>query len=146
MTSPFVPNPKRQINSGVPTGDPYYHTAKIVQVIKDDSISMEVIDDKEPIQEKIDAFKDKAGLKNILAMYARTGDKSLFEARSCINGIDATNIPTTDPDILAKSLPADLIEGLTTEQIKNLTIDDLVKYYSSKEENKDEKGDNTDGE
>ena len=143
-TSPFLVNPKRQSSPGVPTGDLYYHTAKIVQVIKDDSISLEVVDDKEPIQEKIDAFKDKAGLKNILAIYARTGDKSLFEAHSCINGIDATNIPTTDPEILAKTLPADLIAGLTTEQIKNLTIDDLVKYYSSKQE--EEKGDKHDGE
>lgn len=129
MASPFKVNPKKKPSPGVSAGDPYYHTAKIVQVIKDDAIKLEVIDDKTSIQETIDAYKDKAGLKNILVMYARTGDKSLFEARSCLNGIDATNIPG-DPSILAKSLPAELVAGKSLDEIKNLTLEDLIKFYS----------------
>lgn len=132
MNSPFKVNPKKGVSKGCETGDIFYHTAKIVQVIKDDAIHLEVIDDKTSIRETIDAFKDKAGLKNILAIYARTGDKSLFEANSCLNGIDATSIPG-DPSILAKSLPSDLIEGKSLDQIKDLTIDDLIKYFSAKE-------------
>lgn len=137
MPSPFKMNPKRKPSPGVEAGDPYYHTAKIVQVIKDDAIKLEVIDDKTSIQETVDAYKDKAGLKNILVMYSRTGDKSLFEARSCLNGIDATNIPG-NPDLLAKSLPAELVAGKSVEEIKNLTLEDLIKFYSKDSDSSDD--------
>lgn len=143
MLSPFKVNPKKKLSNGMLTGDKYYHTAKIVQVIDDNSLSLKVIDDKTSIQETIDAYKDKAGLKNILALYIKTGDKSLFQARSCLNGIDATNIPTQSPDMLAQSLPAELIEGKSIEEIKNLTIEDLVKFYSKQ---KVEEGGSIDGE
>lgn len=137
MLSPFKVNPNKKSHPGVEAGDPYYHTAKIVQVIKDDAIKLEVIDDKTSIQDTIDAYKDKAGLKNILVMYSRTGDKSLFEARSCLNGIDATDIPG-NPELLAKSLPAELVAGKSIDEIKNLTLEDLIKFYSKESGSSDD--------
>lgn len=145
MASPFKVNPKKKTSVGVDAGDPYYHTAKIMQVIEDESIVLKVVDDKTSIKDTIEAYRDKTGLKNILALYLKTGDKSLFEARSCLNGIDATNIPTKSPDMLAKSLPADLIKGKSIEEIKSLTIEDLVKFYSKPVE-KVEEGGSKDGE
>lgn len=143
MNSPFKLDPKRPVPKGVDTGDPFYHTTKITQVIKDDSISLKVVDDKTSIRETVDSFKDKAGLKNILALYCRTGDSSLFEARSCLNGIDATNIPTQSPESIAKELPKELTEGKSLEDIQKLTIKELVDFYSkqksSEEVNEDVK-------
>lgn len=130
MSSPFKPRLKKNLSKGMLAGDKFYHTAKIVQVIHDDCLDLEVIDDKTSIQKTIDAYKDKAGLKNILALYLKTGDKSLFEARSCLNGIDATAIPTQSPEDLAKVLPGELTKGKSIDEIKNLTIEDLVKFYS----------------
>lgn len=143
MASPFKLNPKKKSNPGMSPGDTYYHTAKIMQVVEDNSINLKVVDDKTSIQDTIDAYKDKTGLKNILALYLKTGDKSLFEARSCLNGIDATNIPTKSPEILAKGLPEELTKGKSIEEIKNLTIEDLVKFYSKPVE--DDKGGAGDG-
>lgn len=135
MTSPFLINQKKQPSKGVEPGDPYYHTADIVQVIKDNEIHLDVIDNKELIADVINVNADKCGLKNILAMYAKTGDISLFQQQPILNNFDATNIPDKSVDEIVKDLPADLVGDKSVEEfLKTITADELIKFYQAKQQ------------
>ena len=116
MNSPFKVDPAKKPSKGVETGDPYYHTAEIYQVVEDNEIKLKVVDNKELISDVINANADKCGLKNILMMYAKTGDVGLFQQGPALNGFDATNIPTQSTDELLKQLPPELVAGRTAEQ------------------------------
>lgn len=134
MNSPFKVDPKKTLSKGVETGDEYYHTADIIQVVEDNEIKLKVVDDKQKISDVIGANANKCGLKNILAMYAKTGDVRLFNQQPCLNGFDATNIPTESVEELAKKLPGDLVGDDLEKFLKNITAQDLVEFYKKKQE------------
>lgn len=135
MNSPFKVDLKKKINPGVESGDPYYHTAKIKQVIENNEIKLVVVDDKELISDVIQVNADKCGLRNILKLYAKTGDPGLFSARPCLNHFDATNIPTESPSDILKKLPEDLVDGQSIEEfLKHISGEELLAYFKAKQE------------
>lgn len=138
LTSPFIVDPKKKPAKGVDTGDLYYHTADILQVIEDNQIKLVVEDNKELISDVINANADKCGLKNILRLYAKTGDVTLFQQGDPINGIDVANLPTESVQEIANKLPKDLVGDDIGAFLKSITAEDLIKYYQSKQEVKED--------
>ena len=134
MNSPFKVDPAKKPSKGVETGDLYYHTAEIIQKVEDNEIKLVVEDNKELIADVIGANANKCGLKNILALYAKTGDVSLFKQQPVLNNFDATKIPSESIEELSKKLPSDLVGDDLEKFLKTITAQDLIEFYKKKNE------------
>lgn len=159
INSPFVRPVDREVSLGVESGETDYIDRKVyleyVETGRDEkgksigSVQPVVRETKTNIQKLINSHRNEVGVKNLIALFARTGDSSLFNQRQAINAgselLDLTKIPTESAEEIYQKIPEELrgnkdivafLSTLSKEQFAAYV--QTLKAASSKKEEKEE--------
>lgn len=100
LNSPFAPNGVQHKKSDV--GDPEYISIQILDVAKkvgegdnDFVIDKKLVISKDPVQDVIDADKDKVGVYSVLKQFMRTGDQDLIPRDTGKCNVDLVGAPSS---------------------------------------------------
>lgn len=137
--NPFVKRVDGYVDSGVGTGEKYYYDHKIKLVYVDSNSRdpdtgdvlanavPKVITTKTDIDKLINSHKNEVGLKNLIRIFSRTGDASLFNQKKPLPDGDYTSLG--DVEALFSSLPEDLKAGKNLKEFMDSFSLDLFKKY-----------------
>lgn len=140
LTSPFRFDKSMESKLTHPESGKYYKDKKIylefVQTGTDEkgkaigSIKPVVRETEIDIDELIQSHADEVGLKNLIMMYARTGDNSIFNARKPLPSGDYSDVDKFEtPEVIYARLPDELKKGRTYEQfLQSLTADEFKAF------------------
>lgn len=88
--------------------------------------------DKIDISKYINSFASQCGVENVIRMFNKTGDLSLFRQNQVIENVDATKIPDKSLDELYKDIPEELKgDKDVVSFIKTLSKEQLVALAKS---------------
>lgn len=139
INSPFAP---QKINyEGTKKGSDYYITKEIyLKFVQSGTDSKgeplgemvpTVREIKTDLQKLIDSHEQEVGVKNLIKIFNRTGDYSLFQARPMLPDGDYTQV-LQDPQELLKQLPPELVGNKSVEEfIKTLTPEQFKAWVAS---------------
>lgn len=122
INSPFVRPADREEVPGIAPGEIDYISRKVyleyVETGRDEkgksigSVQPVIKETRTNISKLINSHKNEVGVKNLIALYARTGDSSLFNQRKAINAgselLDLTKIPTESAEEIFQKIPEEL--------------------------------------
>lgn len=148
INSPFVRPVDRDEFAGKETGELDYIDRKIylefVETGRDEktgkaigSIEPVVRESKTNIEKLINSHVNEVGVKNLIALYARTGDSSLFNQRKSINSmtggyVDLTAVPSESAEEIYAKIPDELKGDKSMEAfLKSLTKDQFMAFVES---------------
>ena len=150
INSPFV-RPVDRESYSVSVGDTHYVDRKIymefVQTGLDEngkaigSIQPVVKETKTDINKLINSHAAEVGLKNLISLYVRTGDASLFNQKRSINSmsgngyVDLTSIPEKSASEIYSDIPEALKGNRSLEAfLKTLTKEQFEAFIKSLQE------------
>ena len=148
INSPFVRSDDREDFAGKETGEIDYIDRKVylefVETGRDEktgkaigSIEPVVHETKTNIEQLINSHVNEVGVKNLIALYARTGDSSLFSQRKSINSmtggfVDLTTVPSESAEEIYSKIPDELKGDKSMEAfLKSLTKDQFMAFVES---------------
>lgn len=148
INSPFVRPVDREVFEGTPAGETEYIDRKVylqyVETGIDEngksigSIQPVVKETKKDIDKLINSHANEVGLKNLIALYLRTGDDSIFNQKTSLNSVagskgfvDVTELPGKSASEIFSDIPAALKGNKDMEEfLKTLTKDQFEKFIT----------------
>lgn len=137
ICNPFIA--VKPSKGGIETGETYYIDRKVylkfVETGRDDkgkaigSVMPVVHEEKIDIDELVNSHKNEVGVKNLIRMFSRTGDLSLFNQRTALPEGDYSNLPDKSVEEIFKDIPKELRGDLSVEQfLRSMTTDQFKKF------------------
>lgn len=139
VNNAFTPRPTV---GGCETGSAYYVDRQVVLEFVETgrdaqgkavgSVQPVIHDNLIDIDELVQSHASEVGVKNLILLYNRTGDASIFNARTPLPAGDYSNLPTESADEIFAKIPDELKAGRSMQDfLKTLTKEQLISYINS---------------